>query len=77
MTYDQARYRRDGVYEPLLAEKDETEVEVESSLPDGLVRETLELPELSEPEVARHYTRLSQMNYGVETGPYPLGSCTM
>jgi len=77
MNYDQARYSTDGVYEPLLSEKDETEVEVDSALPDGLTRDSLTLPSLSEPELARHYTRLSQMNYGVETGPYPLGSCTM
>ncbi len=37
----------------------------------------LELPELSELRVIRHYTRLSQMNYGVDCGTYPLGSCTM
>lgn len=35
------------------------------------------LPELSEPEVVRHYTRLSQLNHAVDTGFYPLGSCTM
>lgn len=35
------------------------------------------LPELSEPEVVRHFTRLSEMNYGVDMGLYPLGSCTM
>ena len=35
------------------------------------------LPQLSEVEVLRHYTRLSQMNYGVDLGFYPLGSCTM
>jgi len=35
------------------------------------------LPELSEVEVVRHYIRLSQMNYGVDLGFYPLGSCTM
>ncbi len=35
------------------------------------------LPELSEPEVVRHYTNLSQLNYSVDTGFYPLGSCTM
>ncbi|UCE43699.1 MAG: aminomethyl-transferring glycine dehydrogenase subunit GcvPB, partial [Candidatus Bathyarchaeota archaeon] len=35
------------------------------------------LPELSEVEVVRHYTRLSQMNYCVDLGFYPLGSCTM
>jgi glycine dehydrogenase subunit 2 len=35
------------------------------------------LPEVSESDLVRHYTRLSQMNYGVDTGIYPLGSCTM
>lgn len=34
-------------------------------------------PELSEPEVIRHYTRLSQWNFGVDSNMYPLGSCTM
>ncbi|MHC3437626.1 aminomethyl-transferring glycine dehydrogenase subunit GcvPB [Natrialbaceae archaeon A-gly3] len=77
--YDQARWTTDGEYEPLLSEKDSTRVEVgdESPLPDELTRDDLELPELSEPELARHYTRLSQMVYGIDSGPYPLGSCTM
>jgi glycine dehydrogenase subunit 2 len=35
------------------------------------------LPEVSEFDLVRHYTRLSQMNYGTDTGAYPLGSCTM
>ena len=35
------------------------------------------LPEVAEIDVVRHFTRLSQMNYGVDTGIYPLGSCTM
>ena len=35
------------------------------------------LPGLSEPQVVRHYTRLSQKNYGIDSGLYPLGSCTM
>ncbi len=35
------------------------------------------LPGLSEPQVVRHYTRLSQQNYAIDTGFYPLGSCTM
>ncbi len=35
------------------------------------------LPELSELDVVRHYTRLSQWNFGVDSGMYPLGSCTM
>jgi len=44
----------------------------------GLWRESpLDLPEVSELDVVRHYTKLSQMNFGVDTGFYPLGSCTM
>src|SRR5215469_16206092 len=35
------------------------------------------LPELSEVDVIRHFTRLSTWNYGIDTGMYPLGSCTM
>jgi glycine dehydrogenase subunit 2 len=35
------------------------------------------LPEVAEPQVVRHYTRLSQLNHSVDTGFYPLGSCTM
>ncbi|ELY95051.1 glycine dehydrogenase subunit 2 [Natrialba hulunbeirensis JCM 10989] len=87
--YDQARYVNDGQYEPLLSEKDQTSVDISSDnnddgdgdsnspLPDDLTRDELELPGLSEPELARHYTRLSQMIYGIDSGPYPLGSCTM
>ena len=76
-TYDQARWSDDERYEPLLSEKNSRAVEVETSLPNDLTRDSLELPALSEPELARHYTRLSQMNYGIESGPFPLGSCTM
>ena len=47
-------------------------------LPVELKREaSLDLPEVSEADVVRHYTNLSQMNFGVDTGFYPLGSCTM
>ena len=46
-------------------------------LPDGMVRSDLPLPEVSEIDVVRHFTRLSQMNHAVDTGFYPLGSCTM
>ncbi|MBW2733611.1 MAG: aminomethyl-transferring glycine dehydrogenase subunit GcvPB [Deltaproteobacteria bacterium] len=38
---------------------------------------TPHLPEVSEPQVVRHYTRLSQWNFSIDTGMYPLGSCTM
>ena len=80
LTFDQARWTADDDrYEPLLSEKDTTTVEIDDGgpLPDDLTRDSLELPALSEPELARHYTRLSEMNYGVENGPFPLGSCTM
>jgi glycine dehydrogenase subunit 2 len=79
MRFDQARWTDEDQYEPLLSEKDSTEVEIDgdSPLPDDLTRDSLELPGLSEPELARHYTRLSEMNYGIDSGPYPLGSCTM
>ena len=40
-------------------------------------RASIGLPGLSEPEVVRHYTRLSQKNYSIDAGLYPLGSCTM
>ena len=40
-------------------------------------RAPLGLPGLSEPETMRHYVRLSQKNYGIDTGLFPLGSCTM
>ena len=42
-----------------------------------LVGDAPELPQLSEFDVVRHYTRLSQWNFGVDSGMYPLGSCTM
>lgn len=48
-----------------------------AELPMSLLRAEIGLPELSEPQVVRHYLRLSQRNYGVDTGLYPLGSCTM
>ena len=46
-------------------------------LPSNLLRASLDLPEVSENEVVRHFVQLSNMNYGVDTGFYPLGSCTM
>lgn len=45
--------------------------------PKELLREDLELPEVSEVELIRYFTALSKLNYGVDTGFYPLGSCTM
>lgn len=46
-------------------------------IPEKLKRKTLDLPEVSEIDIARHFIKLSQKNYGVDSGFYPLGSCTM
>jgi glycine dehydrogenase subunit 2 len=46
-------------------------------VPAGLLREDNGLPELSQIDVIRHYLALSQRNFGVDSGFYPLGSCTM
>jgi glycine dehydrogenase subunit 2 len=43
----------------------------------GALREDLPLPEIAELDLLRHFTHLSHINYGIETGFYPLGSCTM
>jgi len=51
----------------------------EAELPAALLRQDAmnDFPELTEPEVVRHYTRISQRNYAIDSGFYPLGSCTM
>lgn len=49
----------------------------EAELPKELLRDDLPLPEVSEVDLVRHYVRLSQLNWGVDVGFYPLGSCTM
>ena len=52
--------------------------DVESfDLDEALTGDGPDFPHLSEVEVVRHYTRLSQWNFGLDTGMYPLGSCTM
>src|SRR5207247_7751958 len=48
-----------------------------TELPPALMRSELRLPELGEVDIVRHFTRLSQKNYCVDLGIYPLGSCTM
>jgi glycine dehydrogenase subunit 2 len=54
------------------------DVNVSGSRLGGLRRkEAVGLPGLSEPEVVRHFVRLSRMNYAIDAGLYPLGSCTM
>jgi glycine dehydrogenase subunit 2 len=46
-------------------------------LPQAMLRTELNLPELDELTVVRHFTRLSQKNFSIDTQYYPLGSCTM
>lgn len=84
--YHQAKWTENkDKLEPLIFEKEKDEktqscdedFSEELDLPENLVREDFNLPELSEPEVVRHFTRLSEMNYGIDSGIYPLGSCTM
>jgi len=48
-----------------------------AGLPENLLRKDLPLPELAEADVVRHYVNLSKYNYSVDSGFYPLGSCTM
>ena len=57
---------------------DVPEINPADMIPEALLRTELPaLPELSEVDLIRHFTRLSQKNYGVDAGFYPLGSCTM
>ena len=61
-----------------LSEPDVDVATARNKIPAAYLRtQPAELPELSELDVVRHYSRLSQMNYGVDTHFYPLGSCTM
>lgn len=65
--------------EPLLNEMEEREMkEISTNLiPEEMKRKNLEIPTLDERSIIQHFIHLSQMNYGIDTGIYPLGSCTM
>ncbi|MFA5577147.1 MAG: aminomethyl-transferring glycine dehydrogenase subunit GcvPB [Tissierellaceae bacterium] len=61
-----------------LPELDVEDKDLNSLIPEEFLSDTdLDFPELFEVDVIRHYTNLSDKNYGVDTGFYPLGSCTM
>ncbi|WP_054669075.1 aminomethyl-transferring glycine dehydrogenase subunit GcvPB [Calditerricola satsumensis] len=61
-----------------LPEPDVPEASVTACIPAHLLRRVpAELPEVSEPDLIRHYTELSRRNHGIDNGFYPLGSCTM
>ncbi len=72
-------YRSAKFDEPLLIELGETKNgELPDLLPSSIQRKKrLNIPDLDETQIIRHFLRLSQMNYGIDTGIYPLGSCTM
>ena len=54
------------------------ETPIDELIPKNLLRDRpAELPEVSEPEIVRHYNRISRRNFDLDTGFYPLGSCTM
>ncbi|MDI6806006.1 MAG: aminomethyl-transferring glycine dehydrogenase subunit GcvPB [Candidatus Bathyarchaeia archaeon] len=73
------REGRKGHIPPKLEEEIKKAVgEADTLIPKSMQRTSpLRLPELSEAEVTRHFIRLSEMNFGVDSGFYPLGSCTM
>ncbi len=69
------RVQRQGF---MLPELDVPEVDPAEVLPPELIREPdPDFPDISEMEVVQHFHRLSQLNYAVDEGLYPLGSCTM
>jgi glycine dehydrogenase subunit 2 len=77
MTFRQARWEEPSVWDLAPPRSAEAPPQV-SGIPEKLRRKNaVRWPELSELEVVRHYTRLSQMNFGIDTATYPLGSCTM
>lgn len=76
LVYEVSRDRKEGVL--IDSEFRDYTVKFFNKLPEGVARrELLPIPSLSEVEVIRHFMRLSQMSYGVDFGPVPLGSCTM
>ena len=61
-----------------LPKLDVEEKTLESLIPKEFLNEKeLILPEVGETDLVRHYTNLANKNFGVDTGMYPLGSCTM
>ncbi len=77
MTFRQARYDEPSIWDLGSGRANDPPAAV-PGIPERLRRKVpVRWPELSEPEVVRHFTRLSQMNFGIDTSTYPLGSCTM
>ena len=76
LIFDRSQTGRKGYYLPKL---DVEETNLDEIIPHELRREdNLEgVPEVSEVDVVRHFTRMSTWNYSIDLGMYPLGSCTM
>jgi glycine dehydrogenase subunit 2 len=71
LTFDRSEAGRVGVLLPPL------DVPEAAPLPTGFLRSDLRLPEMAQSEIIRYFLGLSRLNYSVDTGFYPLGSCTM
>jgi len=69
-------YTQTKAHVKLITTADATNV-TGTDVPDELRRDVLYIPNIPESDVVRHYTRLASMNFGIDNGPYPLGSCTM
>ncbi|NIA11637.1 MAG: aminotransferase class V-fold PLP-dependent enzyme [Nitrospiraceae bacterium] len=75
LIYEKSVKDRDGYS---LIEDDFSGINIDNLVPEyALSKEEKELPEVSEVDVVRHFTKLSKLNYGIDDGLYPLGSCTM
>jgi glycine dehydrogenase subunit 2 len=68
---------RPGRMATSIPKADVPKVAVESIISKNLLRKDVDLPEVAEVDLIRHYTQLSKRNFGVDVGFYPLGSCTM
>jgi glycine dehydrogenase subunit 2 len=82
----QQRERAETIYEKSVPGRraaaipatDVPEAPLDELIPKNLLRaEPAGLPEIAEPEIVRHYNRISRRNFDLDTGFYPLGSCTM
>ena len=77
MSYRQARHDVPLIYEEF-RDHNLINIKLEKYLPNDLIRKAPpNIPKLCERDMVKHFTQLSQMNFGVDSGFYPLGSCTM
>jgi len=67
----------DSEQQNYIPKMDIAEINLDKILPESFLREDIPIPNVPEVEIVRHFIRLSSKNYGVDSGIYPLGSCTM